>query len=332
MRRHITRMIEYTILVILFIYGTLWLFSFKHYPVELGISFSPTYASYLNLDWREVYTAVLTDLKPEKIRLAASWTDIEQTPGRYTFDQTDYMLTQAEQHGSKVLLVVGQKVPRWPECYIPTWAKKLSREERIEKLLDYVEVTVNRYKNHPAVELWQVENEPYISFPFGDCTYFESDAVSREVELVRSLDPNKKIVITDSGELSLWQKTARSGDILGTTLYRKVGSPFGFLWSYDWLPGAFYKFRAWIWGKKPSTFFVAELQAEPWFIEGGPHTTDVNMQREIFSIQDFRNNINFTKKVGASRAYLWGVEWWYWMKKKQGVNEYWETAEELFKR
>ena len=60
------------------IYATLWLFSFKKYPVEYGISFNKSHAESLGLDWQETYLAMLNDLKPKYIRISANWDEIEK--------------------------------------------------------------------------------------------------------------------------------------------------------------------------------------------------------------------------------------------------------------
>ena len=66
----------------------------------------------------------------------------------------------------------------------------------------YVNTVVERYKNHEALEIWQVENEPFIRFRFGECNNFDKEATLEEIDLVRSIDDKHKILITDSGELS----------------------------------------------------------------------------------------------------------------------------------
>jgi len=46
-------------------------------------------------------------------------------------------------------------------------------------------------------------------------------------------------------------------------------------------------------------------------------------------IDKFDEIIDFAKKTGFDEQYLWGAEWWYWMK-TQGNDEYWNHAKELF--
>jgi len=316
----------FLILILVVIYVLLWVFSFKKYNVEFGVSFSPEYAESLGLDSKKVYAEILTDLKPKYIRLAVPWSRVEVDRNAYSFVNVDYYMNEAEKHNVKVLLALGQKVPRWPECYIPEWIKTTPVNEKKKELLSYIETTVNRYKNHPALEYWQVENEPFIKFEFGECGIFDESSVMEEVNLVHSLDNKHKVIMTDSGELSTWQKASSMGDILGVTVYRVVRTPNGVVWTYNWVPPSVYKIRASFWNRDYNNFFVSELQAEPWFSGGTPANTKIDIQEQTSSLAQMQKNIAFTKKVGASRAYFWGVEWWYWMKTTQNNPSYWEEG------
>ncbi|MFB6182187.1 MAG: hypothetical protein ABEJ24_04815, partial [Candidatus Magasanikbacteria bacterium] len=69
--------------------------------------------------------------------------------------------------------------------------------------------------------------------------------------------------------------------------------------------------------------FVSELQGEPWFTDSNPLDTSIERQRETMNPERLRDNINYAKRVGASRVYFWGVEWWYYMKEERGEPVYW---------
>ena len=47
-------------------------------------------------------------------------------------------------------------------------------------------------------------------------------------------------------------------------------------------------------------------------------------------VDKFKEMINFASQTGFEKQYLWGAEWWYWLK-KQGLSKHWEVARELFK-
>ena len=74
---------------------------------------------------------------------------------------------------------------------------------------------------------------------------------------------------------------------------------------------------------------VTELQAEPW----GPkllYDSPLKEQEKTMNLEQFKYNISFAKKTGLDEFYLWGGEWWYWLKEKQGKVEIWEEAKKLF--
>lgn len=315
--------------VVFFLYGLFWLFSFKEYPVEFGISFNQNHATSLELDWKQVYTEMLEDLKPKYIRIAAMWSEVEAVKGEFNFSDVDWMMDKARDEGVKVTLVVGQKAPRWPECHVPLWTSNLSDSDYKENLLNYTKEVVERYKEHPALEIWQVENEPFIRFRFGECEGFRVELTYDEIDLVRSLDDEHKIMVTDSGELSTWRRASRAGDIFGTTLYRVVRKPSGGIFTYDWMPAGFYRIKSFFWGEKLDSFYISELQAEPWFTNSNPLNTSIEVQEETINIGRLQKNINFAGRVGASRVYLWGVEWWFWMKDEVKDGKYWEEVKRV---
>ena len=309
------------IFVALFI-SLVWLNS-RTYPVTYGISFNQNHAVSLGLDWKNTYISMLEELRPAYIRIAAMWSEVEREKGVYDFTDVDWMMTLAEQHGTQVTLVVGQKAPRWPECHIPAWLDRDDYQSR-EYLFDYISAVVQRYSNHPALEIWQVENEPFIHFKFGECAGYRSDFVQDEIALVKKIDKNHPVLITDSGELSTWRVSSRAGDYFGTTLYRIVRMPNGRIWTYDWLPAVTYRIKAALWGRDIQTMFVSELQAEPWFTDAGAEHTSVEEQEKTMNPERLEKHLQFVTHIGVPRAYLWGVEWWDFMRKKQGDERYWE--------
>ena len=297
----------------------------KKYPVSYGMSFSDAYAESLGLDAREVYTAMLNELRPKYIRIAANWDEVEAVKGEYDFSTVDWKMDLAKEYGAKVLLVIGQKTPRWPECHIPAWYE-YGTEESKARLLDYVRATVERYKDHEALEVWQVENEPFIRFAFGSCEGYDTEAIYEEIDIVRELDANRDILVSDSGELGLWKKAGQAGDIFGVTVYRIVRSPNGMIFTYDWLPAAFYRYKAKLLGIDMDRFWVVELQGEPWFTDGNPQNTPVEEQEKTMNPKRLAKHIDYTERIGVERAYVWGVEWWYFMKEVYGDARYWELV------
>ena len=293
-----------------------------------GVNFSQRYAQNLGLNWREVYLALLNDLGAKNLKIAVDWDMVEPEEGKYNFSDLDWQINQAEKKKAKLLLAVGMKTPRWPECHEPNWIQKKKPEVRRQKLLDYIKEVVNRYKNSSAVWAWQVENEPF--FSFGECPKIDEGFLKKEIDLVRAFDPQKPIIISESGEFSLWFKAARYGDIVGVTMYKKVWfKEINRCVSYPF-PPVFYQRKARIinkfFGKK---VICVEFQAEPW----GPrplYDLPLEEQEKIMDLDQFQKNIRFAKKTGFDTFYLWGGEWWYWLKSKQNQPQIWNEAKKLF--
>ncbi len=294
-----------------------------------GVNFSQKHARDLGLDWKETYSALIDELGVKYIKLAAQWDLIEPENEEYDFKDLDWEIKKAEEKGVELLLAIGMKTPRWPECHIPEWAENLTKKEQQKEILEMLEEIVLRYRGSQAIWAWQIENEPF--FTFGQCPWVDKDFLKKEIELVKSLDEQKRpVVISDSGEGSFWIQAAKVGDIIGTTMYKKV-------WVHQLetyitypLPPTFYSRKAKIieklFGKE---VICVELQAEPW----GPqllYYSPLSEQEKTMDLEQFRKNIEFARKTGFDKFYLWGAEWWYWMKEKQGQPEIWNEAGRLF--
>lgn len=292
-----------------------------------AVSFSSRQAEALKLNSDETYLAILDDLGAKKIRLAAYWDTIEPAPGQFDFLDLDWQIDEAERRDVQVLLAVGHKLPRWPECFMPDWARGLNQSTQKEHLLKMIREVVIRYNHRTAVVSWQLENEPFVKW-FGDCPKPNSELLRNELALVRALS-DKQVVITDSGELSTWRRAANFADRFGTTMYRVTWNPY-YGYGFYPLPAALYRLKARLWGLRPSDVIITELQAEPW--PPGKLLVDTPLQDQFFSLSldRFKNNVAFAKKTGFGEVYLWGAEWWYWLKTTQNHPEFWEEAKKLF--
>ncbi len=298
---------------------------------EWGITFSIPYAKQLGLNWQEAYRAMLDDLSAREIRLPVYWPIIEPERHSFDFTSTDFLIKEAKKRNAKILLAVGRRLPRYPECHAPDWAKNLSESEQRQEILKMLEVVINHYRGESAIWGWQIENEPFVRF-FGECPKYDEKFLEEEVALVKTLDPNRPVITTDSGELSLWFPTARQADLFGTTIYRIVPSldKKGFV---SWhLPPEFYNKKANLLSKflGKTKIFVSELQAEAW-AQGKPiQELTIKEQYASMSPRFFHETIAYVRQTGFDRVYLWGAEWWYWLKLK-GEEEIWDEAKSLFR-
>ncbi len=302
----------------------------KPETITYGMSFNTMYARELGLDWQETYDAILNDLGVRNLRLAAHWPMVEPVNKQYNFTELDYQIKRAEEVGAEVILAVGRRLPRWPECHVPSWASALPEEVRNEAQLTYMKTVIERYRDSVAVKYWQVENEPFLrAFAFEHCGELDKDYLNREIELVRSLDSSRQIIVTDSGNLGSWHGAYKSGDIFGTSVYVHFWNPeLGQFRTF--LPAWFYRLKAGImsllFGEKP--IFLIELSAEPWLIEPIAEVP-IDVQYTRMDVEKFNEILSYAEGTHLARQYLWGAEWWYWLM-LSGEKEFWEKGQSLF--
>jgi hypothetical protein len=314
--------------------GALFLLAQKDVPERIiyGISFNTIYAEELGLNPREVYDAFLDDLGVRHLRLAAHWPMVEPVKDGYNFAELDYQLSRAEEVGADVVFAVGRRLPRWPECHIPEWAWGMTWDEHKEELREYIRAVVTRYRENPAVVYWQVENEPYLEvFAHEHCGSLDEAFLKEEIELVRSLDGTRPILVTDSGNIGTWMGAYRAGDLFGTSMYVYFWNPdLGQFKSI--LPPWFYRakegFLALLFGEKQT--LLIELAAEPWLLE--PVTAvPLETQYSRMNVEKFNEIIEYARRSRYDRQYLWGGEWWYWLNER-GESHMWERGKELFSK
>lgn len=313
--------------------GAIYFLSHKPVPEQItyGMSFNTMYAKELGLDWQETYDAIVDDLGVKHLRLAAHWPMVEPEPGVYNFEELDYQINKAEESGADVILAVGRRLPRWPECHLPEWSKSLTWEDQKEEVRDYIEVVVNRYKDRSNIIHWQVENEPYLSaFAFEHCGELDEEFLEEEIELVRTLDPTRPILVTDSGNLGTWLGAYKQGDAFGTSVYVYFWNPeLGQFKSI--LPPWWYRFKEGLltifYGPKPT--YLIELSAEPWLVEPIVNV-DLETQLSRMNLEKMNEIIDYAEKTRYDKQYLWGAEWWYWLL-LQGESEIWERGKELYR-
>ncbi|MEF3692113.1 MAG: C39 family peptidase [Candidatus Moraniibacteriota bacterium] len=320
--------------VFLGIFGVLLLFLIIfNFPVknkiekaDLGVTFSSRYSADIGLDWRANYTAILDELGVRKIRIPVYWDLVETERDQYNFADLDWQLEEAQKRKVEVILTIGQKVPRWPECFVPKWVE--GDQERKKELIEFLKIVVKRYQNNEAVKYWQVENEPFLDF--GVCPALDVDLLDQEIKTVKQIDSDREIVITDSGELSTWIPAAKRADVFGTTMYRNVYKEG---WGYYVYPlgPRFFLIKKWL----IETFInqhksiVIELQGEPW-VAGWTVHQPLEEQFKSMNEEKLVGNVLYAKKAGFDEIYIWGAEWWYWLKEKENRPILWETAQKLF--
>jgi len=295
-------------------------------PDYFGVTYSKKYAEEIGLNWQEAYLAILDDLKVKNIRLPIYWDEIEKEKGVFDYSDYDFMITEGAKRNVNFVVNIGWRLPRWPECHAPSWTNSESVDSIRDDTLFMLEKTVTRYKDNSSVKYWQVENEPFLN-TFGICPPSNEEFFAQEVALLKKLD-KRPVIVSGPGELNLWRKEAKYGDIFGTTMYRVIwNKTIGYM-KYP-IPAWFYTTKAWLVGIKPDKRIIIELQAEPWVPQGKIIYLSQDEAKYSFDVKQFKENIQYAINTKFNKAYLWGVEWWYWQYKHNDPS-FWLFARTLF--
>lgn len=299
--------------------------------INYGVNFSSKYATELGMDWKQTYLKIINELGLKNMRIVAYWDEVEPENNKYKFEDVKWQLEEARKRNIGIIMAIGYKVPRYPECFAPEWVAKYTDEEKRKELIDYIKRSVEEYKGYENIKIWQIENEPF--WPFGHCRPIERETIAKEIAVVRAID-NRPILIQDSGEGGIWYPTYSLADKLGISMYRKIwydfwGIFFGnFIYFQYPLAHWTYKIKADIVGVPYENILVTELQAEPW----GPGTNSKLTQEDIdqtMSHHHFLDNLTYAQKGGFKDLYFWGAEWWLYMKEYRNDSYYWDTAKAL---
>ncbi|MBX9906904.1 hypothetical protein K2X96_03335, partial [Patescibacteria group bacterium] len=96
------------------------------------------------------------------------------------------------------------------------------------------------------------------------------------------------------------------------------------------LPPSFYRIKEsaveLLYGKKKT--FLIELSVEPWLL-APVVDTPLPVQYSRMDAEKFEEILTYAKNTRYDTQYLWGAEWWYWLKLK-GESHMWDRAQTLY--
>ncbi len=306
----------------------------RNMPLTIGMSFIPDYAKSFGLDPQETMDAFIDELGVRRFRLVGYWNKIERQQGVYDFNELDWQFTKVNDAGGTVSLSIGLRQPRWPECHMPEWAMSQPKEVWAAELKDFMGAVIARYKDNPALESYQLENEYFLKV-FGICPDHSRDRLIDEYWFVKSLDPDTPVIISRSNNAIGMPLNEPTPDKYAVSVYKRVWDinltkryveyPFP-AWFYGFLAGS----TKIVQGKDT---FIHELQAEPWPPRGKPIVeTPIEEQDKSLNAARLKHRFEYGSATGMKNVDLWGAEWWYWRKEKANDPSLWNTAKEAFQK
>lgn len=321
--------------ILLLMYGvSLWYkASEASKPLKLGVSFIPSYASSLGVDPQKTMDALL-DINIKHFRLTSYWNEGEPKEGHYDFSQLDWQFKKAEEHNAKIMLSLGLRQPRWPECHMPDWAANQPVDRWQALLEDYIQAVVERYQDSPALEGYQLENEYFLK-GFGICNNYDRQRLIDEYNLVKKTDPDHPIIVGRSNNAVGFPIGQPRPDEYSISVYKRVwdaGFSHRYLeypfpaWFYGWLAGA-QKIT------QNRDMMISELQAEAWPPDKQSITeTSLNEQNKSLNAKRLKDRFKYGEATGMREIYLWGGEYWYYRKEVLKDPSLWNVAKEEYKK
>lgn len=185
---------------------------------KVGFSFSPKAALYDGEDPEQALAALLSDLRPDLVRLPVFWDSVAPSADELDFTSVDRLLAVVGAYDlvhprrpAKVVLVVGARNLGYPELHLPGWA--LLPGSTVGDVLGsaeyrtYLRATALRYATEPDLFAWQVENEPLdeVADAAAGQDVVPASRVHDDVALLHELDSRHPVVVSsyDSTTLSL---------------------------------------------------------------------------------------------------------------------------------
>lgn len=308
--------------------------SVQNQPQVIGASFIPAYASSLGVNPQATLDGMLNDLQIKHLRLVSYWDQMEPTPGQYNFSQLDWQFDKAEKAGAKVSLSLGLRQPRWPECHAPAWVDTTQPSKQWQPQLEqFIAAVVNRYKDSPALESYQIENEFFLK-GFGICTNFERSRLVSEFNLVKRLDPQHTAIINRSNNALGTPVDQPTADLYGVSIYRRVWDATLTKRYLEYPePAWFYAFMGGVHKiTQGRELMIHEMQAEAWSPKGTLTSISLDEQNKSLNAERLAGRFSFARDTGLRTIDMWGAEYWYYRQQVLHDSSLWNVARREFRQ
>jgi hypothetical protein len=309
-----------------------YIYSQRNQPLNMGVTFIPDYAQSLGVNPEQTMDALI-NIGVKQFRLVSYWNDTEPEPNQYDFSQLDWEFQKAQAAHATIILTVGLRQPRWPECHAPSWVNTSQPDKDWQPQLEaFMSKVVERYKNSPSLESYQLENEYFLK-GFGDCTNFDRNRLVSEYNLVKKLDPSHPIIIARSNNAIGYPVGQPTPDEFSISVYKRVWDGN---FTHRYLE---YPFPAWYYGFIAGfqkiflhrNMMIAELQAEAWPPIGQSiQQTSLAEQNKSINAKRLKDRFEYGKATGMKQIDLWGAEYWYYRLKVLHDPSLWNVAKQEF--
>jgi hypothetical protein len=195
-----------------------------------------------------------------------------------------------------------------------------------------MQAVIERYRNSPSLQSYQVENEYFLS-GFGTCTNSDRNRLISEYNLVNKLDSNHPIIVTRSDNAIGIPVGQPQPNEFSISVYRRVWDA---AFTHRYLE---YPFPAWYYGflagwqklADHKDMMIGELQAEAW-APHGQSVTQISLaeQNKSINAKRLQDVFNYGRATGMRSIDLWGAEYWYYRLSVLHDPTLWNVAKQEF--
>lgn len=217
---------------------------------------------------------------------------------------------------------------------MPDWAAQQPKDEWQPQLASFIKKVVERYRDNPALDTYQLENEYFLK-AFGICPDFSRDRLISEYNIVKRADPQHPVIIARSNNALGTPINEPTPDAFGVSVYKRVWDrtitkryveyPFP-AWFYAFLAGT----EKIIKGRDT---VIHELQAEPWPPNGQDiiHTPLAEQDKSLNAVR-LQGRFEYGISTGMKQIDLWGAEYWYYRKEVLHDPSVWNVAKNEYQK
>jgi len=293
-----------------------------------GVSFSLKQCRNFGIDPHRTLGWLIGDAGFRRFRLMSYLNEHEKKPGAYDFTELDWQMDRIAAASGTVSLCLGARQPRWPENHWPDWAWQASKTERTRALLAYITKVVDRYRHHPALSSYQLENEALLK-QFGERPEIDRHRLRAELALVKKADPHHPVIMSTSTSWGIpWRQPIP--DIVGFSFYQVIYQGGAYRQAFH-TPRLHRGRKRLIALLKRRPVFIHELQLEPW----GPKAIwemPVSEQDRSMGPSQIAKNIALARRIKAWPIDVWGGEWWFWRLTVKHDASIWEAVQRALGR
>lgn len=223
MTRSFYKKISAYCVVAILLLSLVWLIQFDAKDPLVGVTYTPTRAEQLGLDPHETFKNLLSEVRPQVVRIPLFWKDFEPARGTYKFTDIDWYLGEARAQNVSVIMSLGYRAADSIDCGVPAWLATGNAVDREVAQRNLLIVATAHFKTFENIIAWQIEGDTYDAQP-PSCGPWTSDALGHQIDIVKAQDKRPVLLVAGQNTSSLTIASVAADDV-GVSIARSYVPP-----------------------------------------------------------------------------------------------------------